>query len=240
VYLEGLTEQTLPDLRVRLDLLKTLGRLAALGGMDDAAWCQRRDQDLKVLNSDIQNLGAVSARRHRKLQCTVHFLESVSKIRQIRSVLLPLGVAGPAFRETGKNALGLILAKGYYEWKKTTKPKQPYYYRMKDEKPFTFADLWESWHGEDKPLETCAILTTDANELAMEVHDRMPVILTGDDALTWLDPATDPAALGELLRPFPSKEMVCKPVSVAVGNVRNIQRAPHFRPLLTWASWNRG
>ena len=49
----------------------------------------------------------------------------------------------------------------------------------------------------------------------------MPVILTGDDALAWLYPAADPAALGELLRPFPSKEMVCNPVSVVVGNVRN-------------------
>ena len=135
--------------------------------------------------------------------------------------MLPLDVARPAFRQTRKNALGLILANGCYEWKKTTKRKQPYYYRMKDEKPFTFAGLWETWHGEDKPLETCAILTTDANELAMEVHDRMPVILTADDALAWLDPAIDAEALQGLLRPFPSKLMVCNPVSVAVGNVRN-------------------
>jgi putative SOS response-associated peptidase YedK len=127
----------------------------------------------------------------------------------------------PMFRAAFKKRRCLILANGYYEWKKTTKPKQPYYYRMKDEKPFTFAGLWETWHGEEKPLETCAILTTDANELAKEVHDRMPVILTGDDALAWLDPATDPSALGELLRPFPAKEMICNPVSVAVGNVRN-------------------
>jgi putative SOS response-associated peptidase YedK len=55
----------------------------------------------------------------------------------------------------------------------------------------------------------------------MEVHDRMPVILTGDDALAWLDPATDPAALGEMLRPFPSKQMISNLVSVAIGNVRN-------------------
>jgi putative SOS response-associated peptidase YedK len=127
----------------------------------------------------------------------------------------------PMFRVAFKKRRCLILANGYYEWAKTTKPKQPYYYRMKDEKPFTFAGLWETWHEEEKPVETCAILTTDANELAMEVHNRMPVILTGDDALAWLDPATDPAALGEILRPFPVKQMVCNPVSLAVGNVRN-------------------
>jgi putative SOS response-associated peptidase YedK len=127
----------------------------------------------------------------------------------------------PMFRAAFKKPRCLILANGYYEWKKTTKPKQPYYYRVKDENPFTFAGLWETWHGEDKPLETCAILTTNANELAKEVHDRMPVILTGDDALAWLDSALDPAALGEQLRPFSPKDMVCNPVSMVVGNVRN-------------------
>jgi putative SOS response-associated peptidase YedK len=127
----------------------------------------------------------------------------------------------PMFRAGFKKRRCLILANGYYEWEKTSKPKQPYYYRMKDETPFTFAGLWETWHGDDKPLETCAILTTDANELAMEVHDRMPVILTADDALAWLDPAIDAAALQGLLPPFPSQQMICNPVSVAVGNVRN-------------------
>ena len=48
VYFEGLTEQTLPDLRVRLDLLKPLDRLAALGGMDEAARRHRREQTLLV------------------------------------------------------------------------------------------------------------------------------------------------------------------------------------------------
>jgi putative SOS response-associated peptidase YedK len=128
----------------------------------------------------------------------------------------------PMFRAALKKRRCLILANGYYEWDKTSKPKQPYYYRMKDEKPFTFAGLWETWHGEGEPLETCAILTTDANTLAKEVHDRMPVILTGDDALAWLDPKIDdPQALTAILQSFDGKKMICYPVGVAVGNVRN-------------------
>src|SRR5262249_47450110 len=102
----------------------------------------------------------------------------------------------PMFRAAFKKRRCLILANGDYECEKTSQPKQPYYCRMKDEKPFTFAGLWETWHGEGEPLETCAILTTDANTLAKKVHDRMPVILTGDNALAWIDPAIDdPKAL---------------------------------------------
>jgi putative SOS response-associated peptidase YedK len=82
--------------------------------------------------------------------------------------------------------------------------------------------LWETWHGEGEPLETCAILTTDANDLAKEVHDRMPVILAGKEALAWIDPAIDdPAKLTALLKAFEPKKMECFAVDQMVGNVKN-------------------
>jgi putative SOS response-associated peptidase YedK len=79
------------------------------------------------------------------------------------------------FRSAFNKRRCLILADGYYEWKKAVKAKQPYFYRLKDDVPFLFAGLWERWKGDDnhEPVETCAVLTTDANELAREVHDRM-------------------------------------------------------------------
>jgi putative SOS response-associated peptidase YedK len=50
----------------------------------------------------------------------------------------------------------------------------------------------------------------------------MPVILTRDDALAWFDPTIDdPKAMTALLKPFDAKRMICYPVRVAVGNVRN-------------------
>jgi putative SOS response-associated peptidase YedK len=71
-------------------------------------------------------------------------------------------------------------------------------------------------------LATCTILTTDANDLAREVHDRMPVILAGADALAWIDPAVEDAqALTALLRPFDAAKMTAYPVDAKVGNVRN-------------------
>lgn len=126
----------------------------------------------------------------------------------------------PMFRAAFKKRRCLIAADGYYEWKKAGKQKMPFFYRLKNAQPFTFAGVWETWHGEDKPLETCAILTTTANELAKEVHDRMPVILTTEDALAWIDPKVeDPRALLDLLRPFPAARMEAYPVSMRVNKV---------------------
>jgi putative SOS response-associated peptidase YedK len=118
-----------------------------------------------------------------------------------------------------------VLADGYFEWKKVGKQKQPLYFRMRDERPFAFAGLWECWRGPDRaaeqPLETCTIITTQANELSAEVHDRMPVILDERDYDRWLDPASDPADLQAALHPHPAGEMKAEPVNMRVNNVRN-------------------
>jgi len=82
----------------------------------------------------------------------------------------------------------LIISDGFYEWKKIGKEKQPYRFVMKDRKPFAFAGLWECWKQGEYPLFTCTILTTEANKITEDVHDRMPVILPRDSYDTWLDP----------------------------------------------------
>ena len=84
-----------------------------------------------------------------------------------------------------------------------------------------FAGLWETWEDEEGPIETCAILTTDANELTKEVHNRMPVILAGEDALAWVEPGDDKDKMKELLVPFSPDKLAFHAVGTAVGNVRN-------------------
>jgi putative SOS response-associated peptidase YedK len=69
-------------------------------------------------------------------------------------------------------------------------------------------------------LETCSLITTEANELAARVHDRMPVILDSADYATWLA-ADDPAALQHLLAPFSAGRMSARRVSTYVNNVRH-------------------
>ena len=93
-------------------------------------------------------------------------------------------------------------------------------------KPFALAGLSKSWKGpegsEGPPVESCSLITTDANELAAEVHDRMPVILDAADYADWLDPANDDRdALQAMLVPYPADRMVARPVSTFVNNARN-------------------
>jgi putative SOS response-associated peptidase YedK len=93
--------------------------------------------------------------------------------------------------------------------------------RMKEEAPMLFAGLWETWDDEEGPVETCAILTTDANHLTKETHNRMPVVLAGDDALAWIEAGDDKEKLKELLRPFAPDKLTFHAVDTMDGNVRN-------------------
>jgi putative SOS response-associated peptidase YedK len=128
----------------------------------------------------------------------------------------------PAFRSPLRNRRCLIPADGYYEWKSVGGRKQPYYFSMKDGRPFCFAGLWERWQPADgDPIETCAIITTGANALGAEIHPRMPVILAADDYGRWLDPrVTQADAVVPLLAPFPPEAMTTYPVSTLVNNAR--------------------
>jgi putative SOS response-associated peptidase YedK len=128
----------------------------------------------------------------------------------------------PAFRESFKRRRCIIPADGYYEWQRTGGRKQPYYFIMRDERLFGFAGLWDRWKSpEGEILETCTILTTEANEKARDIHDRMPVILSASDYDLWLDEdVCKLELLKELFRPYPSEEMSAYPVSTLVNNVR--------------------
>ena len=128
----------------------------------------------------------------------------------------------PSFRRAFKESRCLIVADGFYEWQKTNGAKQPYYFRMKSGRPFAFAGLWESWgHGEEE-IQSCTIITTDANDLLGEVHHRMPVILPQDNYEPWLDPdVRDSELLLHLLAPYASEEMEAYPVSRRVNSPSN-------------------
>ncbi|MEX0679433.1 MAG: SOS response-associated peptidase [Pirellulales bacterium] len=128
----------------------------------------------------------------------------------------------PAFRDAFRRRRCLIPADGFYEWKRGAKPKQPYYIRLEEDRPFAFAGLWERWHKGEVAIQSCTILTTEANELVKSLHDRMPVILDARDFDAWLDPrAEDSKRLAPLLAPYPAQRMTAYPVSMAVNSPRN-------------------
>ena len=130
----------------------------------------------------------------------------------------------PSFRIPFKRQRCLVIADGYYEWKRTGKEKQPYYIRLSDNSTMAFAGLWESWNGPahlplDKPLESCTIITTAANTLTRPIHDRMPVILSPDHWDAWLNlTLLNPKSLLPLLQPYNSDDLVADPVSRYVNS----------------------
>jgi putative SOS response-associated peptidase YedK len=127
----------------------------------------------------------------------------------------------PAFRTAFRRRRCLVPADGFFEWKRAGKQKQPFYFQVADGRPFAFAGLWERWHGEEgEVIESCALLTTDANATVRPVHNRMPVILQPGEYNDWLDhEQQDAEAVQLLLRPYPAA-MTATPVGMYVNNAR--------------------
>lgn len=118
----------------------------------------------------------------------------------------------PFFRSAFKHNRCLLPASGFYEWKGKKGSKQPWYFRLKNSDLFAFAGLWDHWEGQDKKVDSCTIITTDANSVMAPVHHRMPVILDPDQYDDWLVNGDR-----KILSPY-NGEMLCYPVSKKVNN----------------------
>jgi putative SOS response-associated peptidase YedK len=128
----------------------------------------------------------------------------------------------PSFRAALRRRRCIIPANGFYEWMPTAGRKQPYYVRPVGDELFGFAGLHERWRGPEGPVESCTVITTEANELMRPIHSRMPVILPVEAYAHWLDPDNpDPDALTSLLKPSPAERMTASPVGFRVNSVRN-------------------
>jgi putative SOS response-associated peptidase YedK len=84
----------------------------------------------------------------------------------------------PSFRHSYQKRRCLVLADGFYEWRKRPEGKQAIYIGLREGRPFAFGGLWEEWRGEEKMVESFCIVTTRPSELCATVHDRMPLILS--------------------------------------------------------------
>ena len=122
-----------------------------------------------------------------------------------------------SFKESFERRRCLIPADGFFEWQRSGKWIQPYYFQMRDESPFAFAGIWDSWSNGVESVNSCAIITTEANELLATIHDRMPVILLPSGYEEWLSDSARTDYLMSLLEPYPSEEMKSYPVSSKVN-----------------------
>jgi putative SOS response-associated peptidase YedK len=128
----------------------------------------------------------------------------------------------PSFREAYRKRRCIVPVDGFFEWKaiRGQKAKQPFAIAMKDGSPFGIAGLWENWKDPKTGewIRTFVIITTDANTLVADIHDRMPVILAPSDYARWLGDEPDPH---DLIRPFPSEAMRMWPISTRVNKPEN-------------------
>jgi putative SOS response-associated peptidase YedK len=126
----------------------------------------------------------------------------------------------PSFRAALKKRRCLVLADGFYEWKREGKSKTPTYIQLKGGQPFALAGLWEVWKApDDKLIKSCTIITTEPNSLMKNIHDRMPVILPPKAYALWLSPDELPAEKTRpLLKPFAASQMKAYSVSTLVNN----------------------
>ena len=128
----------------------------------------------------------------------------------------------PTFRDAYRRRRCIVPVDGFFEWKaiKGQKAKQPYAIAMKDGSPFGLGGLWENWKepASGEWIRTFAVMTTDANELVAEIHDRMPLILAPGDYVRWLRNEPDPR---DLMRPFPAESLRMWPISTRVNKPEN-------------------
>lgn len=131
----------------------------------------------------------------------------------------------PAFRAAFRRRRALVVADGFYEWRRAPgKARQPYYFSRRDGAPLAFAGLYELWRPDPKSpwLRTCTIVTTDAGPDVAPIHDRMPAILAEADQQRWLElPPEDAPGLARLLVPSASGTLVSWPVDRRVNSPRN-------------------
>ena len=127
----------------------------------------------------------------------------------------------PAFSTPLRTQRCLILADGYYEWRRNGKTKTPVYFRLSDGRAFAFAGLWDCWNKGEAPLETCTVITTSAGKRAAVVHDRMPAMLVDDAVTSWLDVSARPRQLLSLLAPYDAEDLEMYEVARDVNNPAN-------------------
>ena len=130
----------------------------------------------------------------------------------------------PSFKNAYRQKRCLIIADSFYEWKRhDNKTKTPMRIKLKSSDLFAMAGLWEHWKSpEGQSVYTCTVITTTANELVSDIHDRMPVILKSEDEKIWLGPSvSDPESLNYLLKPLDENLMETYEVSSLVNSPKN-------------------
>ena len=127
----------------------------------------------------------------------------------------------PAYRAAFRARRCLVPANGWFEWQRAGRAKQPWFVALADGAPLSFAALWERWDKAGDGLETFTIITTQACESLADLHHRQPALIHPDHVADWLDPASRPEQLLDLVRQPFTGPFEKRPVSTRVNSVAN-------------------
>ncbi len=128
----------------------------------------------------------------------------------------------PSFKSSFQKHRCLVLADSFFEWDRKGAKKIPYRIMLTDEKPFSFAGIWEVYKNEDGiSVPTFSIITVPPNKQIEKIHDRMPVILESKYEQLWIDDSADLNAALEVLKPLPDEKMKMFEVSTDVNSYKN-------------------
>ena len=207
----------------RYNIIASAAELAELFGLDIVDWPAPRYNVAPTQLAPIVRLGSESEKRSfemLKWGMMPRWLKVPKPIINVRSETI---MDKPTFRKSFEERRCLVPATGFYEWQKLGSAKQPFHIYNRDAKLFAFAGIWDRFKNKNgEPFEAFAILTTEPNEVAAAIHNRMPVILDKAGCDLWLDSAIeDLQPLAELFKHIPAKQIVAEPVSTHVNSAAN-------------------
>ena len=128
----------------------------------------------------------------------------------------------PSFRAAWKRRRCVVAADGFYEWTPRNRGHRPFLFRPARAPLLAFAGLFEAWRGEGgETIESCTVVTTEANADLEGVHHRMPVILAPEQLAQWLDPLASPEAVRALAISAPPGTLERTPVGRYVNDPRH-------------------
>ncbi len=125
----------------------------------------------------------------------------------------------PSYRAAFRHRRCIVLADGFYEWRRQNDAKTPYFISLAGGEPFALAGLWENWTDKQtgESLQTTTLITTAANDFMQPLHHRMPVILQTQAANEWLAGSAEPLQQAAERTP----KLMAWPVDRRVNNARN-------------------
>ena len=123
------------------------------------------------------------------------------------------------FKESFIKRKCLIISNGYFEWKKIENTKQPYYISIPKNELMFFGGIWREEIKNNLKTNVVCIITKEANENLSKIHTRMPLIMSHNEGLDFLN--DDSNRFLEANRSIIEDDIDYFPVSKTVNNPKN-------------------